>query len=54
MFQRAVGTLAIFIANKFGDVAPTVAIGTVFVHVCAQMAAILVHHSMVLMDHMAA
>jgi len=54
MFQRAVVTPAIGIANKFGDVAPTVAIGTGFVRVYAPMAAILVHHSMVLMGHTAA
>lgn len=54
MFQRAVGTLAISIASKFGDVGPPVAIGTVSVHVCAQMATILVRRSMVLMGRMAA
>jgi hypothetical protein len=54
MFQRAAGTRAISIANKFGDVALPVAIGTVFVHVYVQMAAIPVHHSMVPMGHMAA
>jgi hypothetical protein len=54
MFQRAVSTRAINIANKFGDVGPLVAIGIVFVHACAQTATILVRHSTALMGHMAA
>jgi hypothetical protein len=54
MFQRAVVMPAISIANKFGDVGPLVAIGTVFVRVCVQMATILVRRSMVLTGRMAA
>ena len=52
MYQQAVGTLAISIASKFGDVGPPVAIGTVFVHVSARM--VCVRRSTVLMGHMAA
>jgi len=41
------------IVRIFGDVARAVAIGTVFVHLCARTA-VLARHSMALMDRMAA